>query len=493
VWSSTSKLKGEDGWEDGEVLGPDDEEEDGEDREDEGSWLEGRFQSTESLKLEWSFTSSDLASGSSVTLSTLHVLPQWDAKRPSINVLFETTIPANTEAGNVVPIEAVLLGGWGWSTLALRGESLKSWQSVDGDWFDELLQPPETDMGDDEEASFATVRLAHKARPGLSDMTPSRSALGGNGPKSLIKSPPFTPSSTSSASLLRQTLPSSLSHMDDFSFEVSGMMDSPTQYHTPTATISTPQHYQSPAAPPTPAVEKRQPVPAKLFDLTFDPAYQGDRAFTLEGTIVPISPTTLVTPSVPTDIPFIRLDLDALASCTVNCPSATFHQPLHQSPHHVVVDTSFHIGCFEWTDDAGNKIAHGPVTPLDRDVHVRLSSTWVGLSISILLHWPVGAKEIGLSVPSASVTTLIARGGGLDMARAVTRSGLGETQIRLGQNSRRGRGSSDLCELVLALPPLGSMVENEKEGRTARSIPLPHFAGTGQMHVELKGDGWESE
>lgn len=417
------------------MLGPDDEEEDGEDSEDEGSWLEGRFQSTESLKLEWSFTSSDLASGSSTTLSTLHVLPRWDAKRPSINVLFETTLPANTEAGDVVPIEAVLPEGWGWSTLALRGESLKSWQSVDGDWFDELLQSPENDMADDEDASFATVRSSHNARPGLSNMTPSRSALGGNGPKSLVKSPPFTPSSTSSASLLRQTLPSSLSHMDDFSFEVSGMMDSPTQYHTPTAKISTPHHYQSPAAPPTPAVEKRQPVPARLFDLTFDPEYQGDRTFTLEGTIVPISPVTLVTPSIPTDIPFIRLDLNSLASCTVNCPSATFHQPLHQSPHHIVVDTSAHIGCFEWTDDAGNKIAHGAVAPLDRDVHVKLASKWVGLSQSVLFHWPFGARAIGLRVPSGSESILSARRRGRDMLGASMRSGLEEAQVRLEQNA----------------------------------------------------------
>jgi hypothetical protein len=214
----------EEGWEDGEDLRGEMEmgsESEGEE-EDDGTWLEGRFQAyvqvilsvlsfsstplystplsinlryewlmgrTNQLRLEWSFLNNTHP-------TTLRIQPRWHATHPEIGFTYNTRLPHSQD--RLLPIEIAIPDGWGWSQLSIQGDDLMSWRSTDvphWSYSQSSSSPRLADEDDDDEDgpedSFSTIRTlstsrrnANRNRKSLVDIpfprSDSRPSLGRN-------------------------------------------------------------------------------------------------------------------------------------------------------------------------------------------------------------------------------------------------------------------------------------------------------------------------
>ena len=357
--------------------------------------------------------------------------------------------------------------GWGWSSLSIRGEGLVGWRSVDGDWWDD---PPVHDQQCDDSTttelddSFSTMR---QRRSDLPPSTPARS---------------LTPSNErSAASLMRQPVPADLGRMEEFSFEMSNTsIETARTGSNARFSPYTPTNGRGPSSPGQLDVTRsidhaRRPIngpaAAKLFDLMFAGT---SGSFVLEGVLAPMSRLTLVTPSLSTAIPFVRIDNnDFSTECTVVCSKASL------AANSGRLDFSApSIGTFQWADgDVPLAVRPGSI---DGDVVVRIAKdTWGATSLNTTFIWPKRATEVGFIIPSESVRVVRATRAGVALPRAkALRAGV--TDVRIGSNhGGHQRGTDGTVEIVL---------EVLKEDET---IVIPQFEGRGRILVELRGDWGE--
>lgn len=434
--STPSKHHFEDGWEDGEVHGATSSEgSDDDDDDDDSSWLHGRYQSTDVMTLQWGFAP---ALGAP---PDLRITPQWDYEHPSINVTFEAVIAA---ISGPFGLEAILPPGWGWSSLQIRAGGLFSWRSADQHGLGALASATTTSPDD----SMDTVD-AFSPTLGQSAMMPNLAPLDAT----------------------------------DFSFELNLSQEDRPAPTTPS--LSRIERHGAAVLKVVP----RTPTPASIFELEFEHGDSTDdededveRVLLVEGTLVPLA-LTLVSPDAPVPVPFFRFDDASLpTTCDVKCAEATLvPRPNPEDDNELLCDTTApSVGTFEWTDEAGARIAPRKALPVSGNVRVVAKRNIWGLqTVSVMLPWPAWSEEIvlGLGVPAAAVRVIRASTGSKSLPHSVlarVKDGEAFADIRLAQ----GRGS---VEVVL-------------EVADDNGVALPAFSGgMGEMRVELVGDGWESE
>lgn len=414
---------------------------DGRDDEDDSSWLHGRYQSTDVMQLQWGFAP---ALG---TPPDLRINPVWNGGQPSIGVTFEAVIAA---IPGPFGLEAILPPGWGWSDLQIRADGLFSWRSADLHGLGALVSATATNPDD----SQSTVDA----------FSPT---LGGQG-----NMPKLAPLDAT-----------------DFSFELSSSQDDDMPSMPTTPSLRRIERHGAAVLKVVP----RTPTPASVFELEFEHDEEDeeqneddDRVLLVEGTLVPL-PMTLVSPDAPVPIPFFRFDDASLPTeCEVKCPEATLVPRVNEEDEDedespLLRDTTASsVGTFTWTDEAGAPLSPLPTRPVSGAVRVVAKRNIWGLqTISVMLPWPAKAEEValGLSTPAAAVRVVRASARGTPLPHAIVareEDGQQLADVRVG----RGRGS---VELVLEVA--------EDNG-----VALPSFpGGTGDLRVELSGDGWESE
>lgn len=430
------------------------------------TWAKRMFivYSTDTLRLEWTFGTPP------PTSSWLVVSPRYDQRSSSIHVQYQSLpLPSGTTS-----VETVIPDGWGWSSLSIHGETLVDWISADGDWWAESYQQiGARQVGSDEsgvtevEDSFSTaIQRLRPSTPGRAPLTPTSIP---------VKSPNNV---YSSVSLLKQKIPSHLSKMDDFSFELSQASVETTKPCTPISKPSTPSPSfgQPPQSLYSSQVDSNQshlsrrpisaPAPAKLFDLTLS----SPGRFMLEGTLIPISRLTHVSPTLPLNVPFIRIegrgDSATHDECEVTCTGSILDQQ--------ILETALSsIGTFSWIDEDSQPFTESPA-PIQGDVDVRLvKDPWGLMSMLIAFTWPKRATEVGFAIQSSDLRLVKATIGGEAIPRAFTTHD-GKTQFRF---ESEGRKSERRLEIALDL-------------RAKDTIPLPQLQGNGILTVHLVGDHW---
>ncbi|KAK4685147.1 hypothetical protein P7C73_g5016, partial [Tremellales sp. Uapishka_1] len=434
----------EEGWEDGEDFHPDDREESSESEVEEssdeseggGSWLEGRFQSTETLRLEWTFNSQS----SSLPPALLHIRPQWSATNPYIYLSCTAEILMDQ---NLIPVEAVLPEGWGWSDLSIQGDGLSFWRSVDGDWWNVDVDVDEESQPED---SFSTVRAK---RPTF----------------------PQTNSNPSVPSLMRQTLPSSMDmKMEDFSFELNGLEPQP-------ALRSSLKRSITPTKKPLPALNKAKdrtdPLPGRLFDLYFtkSPALVGGvsatRKIEIQGTLVPLSSLMLVPEDKSIEIPFFRFDTSSSShQLRISCP---------YEEERIMDTVEDSAGSISWNQDA--RPTFSP-TEIRGPIKVSVKQNYLGSQIvQINFAWPKRKTEVGFRMNTRGRDVRILRA---SMSGSALKRLVKDEEVRIGKVASRGEGN---VEVVLEV--------DDAEWETV-GVCLPVLAGDGVMEVELKGAHWDA-
>lgn len=382
------------------------------------------------MTLEWSFMPSRGSDPS------LRVLPEWNEARPAINVAFEATIAAHP---GPFGLEAVLPPGWGWSSLQIRADGLFSWRSADGQSLGALVSATAS-VGDDSSATL----------DGFSSSAPT---------------PPIALAPLNAG--------------DDFSFEQSSFLDGARHPQTPTPRRSLSGERNAGSVL---KVVPRSPTPAALFECEFEPAddeEDEDRVIMLEGTLQPLT-HTLVSPEAPVPIPFFRFnDASMPAQASIICPNATFveredNEEEEDSALHICDTTRDSVGTFIWTDESGQPLPPRVASPVTDNVRVVAQrNVWGVQTISCMIPWPGRAEEIALQYPagSARVVRVQSRGQRLPYNAAEREGG---TEVRL-------HGGNGQVEVVV------EFANDERVG-------VPSFPdGTGDVHVELLGDGWDSE
>ncbi|WVN86138.1 uncharacterized protein L203_101299 [Cryptococcus depauperatus CBS 7841] len=414
---------------------------------DEGSsWLEGRFQSTDILRLEWSFTSTMVDSSS----SSLVITPTW-SKSPSLQMYFASSAPG---FDTVVPVEVNVPEGWAWSELLIEGNGLAYWRGVNEDWDEE---DPDRTINEEHDDSFISV-------PGKS----SRQSLFGPHGSSYLPSI----AGSSSANLMRQTLPTT-ENIDDFSFEMSSdqLMARP---HTPLGSKST---HVSKATNLSASKQLVAPTSyplrhGRMFDLYFNDS--GDRNFTLQGVLVPASPLTLVSQLLPFPIPLVSFPTNGgPQECIIQCPNALYSGDSTTTSEPKLVSISSGAS-FSWVEQGSHLIKRSSQS-IKGDVKVRLKrDVWGIISMSILFPYPQHLDEVGFSLFSTDTNVRIVRASidGLAAPRFLYSLG-DQMDIRIGRREDRG----GLAEVVLEI--------------SGRVIGMPVFEGTGDGFIELCGDNWD--
>ena len=393
--------------------------------------------STDNLHLEWTLGAS--------SSSTLRVVPNWNPRRPIIDVWFETTCAGQ----ETIPIEAVIPEGWAWLSISITGEGLRSWRSIDGDWWDD--QPPE-DLDSEDEDSFSTIRQRRPLGTPSKAPRPSLSSL--------------SSSTYSSVSLLRQTKPAQLDEMDEFSFEQgSSATESPVK--RPVTPLATPRQ-QTPRRAAVPRRSFGNPSQARYFNLSFDGPSRG---FTMTGTLVPMSNLTLVGPHIPVSLPFVKLDFpSAPTTCQVSCDRAVDLQTSEIDGLDQVDLSTDYIGELKWNSDVTP-----PLPSVTGDVFVELSKNdWGVITASVLVPRP-RHDEVILDIASTDTRIISSTFNGVPSPLAVSRRRT-STRVRLGRPPTPIQGD---FSVVLEL-------------QARNRIALPSIAGKGKMRVRL-GDGWEGE
>ncbi|WRT68697.1 uncharacterized protein IL334_005677 [Kwoniella shivajii] len=457
----------EEGWEDGEDLGPDDvHSESGEETEmsdegsdqESGSWLEGRFPCTDILRLEWSFNSP-----SSFDIPTLQISPTWSKRQSSISIAYLARIP---DTDMPVQLAIDVPDGWGWSDLSIQGEGLSNWRCVHGGWTspkgEEMIDPDTTLEAGEYEDSFATVRAKRNRL-----LTPTSSSE-----SDMNTFHPTVSSAHSSASLMRQTLPSLGDKMEDFSFELSSLEQKPL---TPKSLRKSPLQMLVNSTSSSNG-KWDEPREGNMFSLYFED--QGDRSITVQATLVPIDQLMLISPSLPVKIPFVRIGDERNTQCQVQCPSATYGSASTPSSEMELINTSLG-GSFTWTDGIGHPLSIRGGR-LKGNVFVKLRrSTWGIITASMTFPFPKNSEEVGFIIPLSgemriSKTTL----DGAEVPKAVY-SHDGKSNIRIAKREEKAGGTVEF--------------EWDVASFSKGDIGLPTFEDAeGELKVELIGDDWTS-
>ncbi|ORX38208.1 hypothetical protein BD324DRAFT_619978 [Kockovaella imperatae] len=492
--------------------------------EDDACWLEGRFQSTESLSLEW-------VMASTMPSARLLVEPRWRAERSSINVHFEALIPTLDQ---ILAIETVIPNGWVWSSLSIAGDELMSWRSFDGhssniesSWRlpdkgsiatgPALAESENEDDGldlDQLEDSFTTLRSRSYHNPIIGDACLPTPPVSSHKQVKTGTTLRTTRASSSHASLLRQTMPKELERMDDFSFEINALEeDGPRDAasRTPSATPLRGVHVTNsrgdhglatPRLTPSPPVTNlslahdttrkfQRPSNDRLFDLEFRSSATEMRSFTLQGTLVPLH-RTLVTSSLPLIVPFVKIDHeDAPTSCTVQCDGAALHSRNDQEVGSDVCDISENsIGTFQWPGGGGAAISqklNGTVKAVLHRKH--LEDTSFRLEIAILVDR--SSQEIGFRLPSGYASRIQkATLAGINLKTAIgpvvssSPIQLSGAEIRFGT---KGRSGVLLASIALEQTEEANITEDPVE---ETRIPMAEFEGDGKLILNLRG-AWD--
>ncbi|WVR09326.1 hypothetical protein IAU60_006392 [Kwoniella sp. DSM 27419] len=468
----------EEGWEDGEDLGPDDEavhevdgeENPGSDDEDsnsEGSWLEGRFQSTELLRLEWSYN----ALSSSSDLPFLQVVPKWDKQASSISLSYHASVSHRSD--NPVQLEVDVPEGWAWTSLSIAGNELRSWRSLEGDLYGSAgihSDPDETLDGDEADDSFATIR---GKRSRGSTLPPRMSVNVQAGPST---SP--TRATGSSASLMRQTLPATIDmKMEDYSFEMSSMEQSPMRATTPgSSKRGSPSAVLLGSSSPTQPKLMATPTYGRTFHLFYDDGIEKD--VTLQGSLVPLAPSLLVSPSVPVQLPFISLE-NGSAQCQVQCPAARLGHATQLSGDVELADIG-QGGSFLWADEGGHALP-ARTDPIRGDTVVSMQrSVWGVVTCQVMVSLQRRAPETSLRLTAYPGSDIRVVRSTIDGALAPHATFQEDDLIHVvvGKQDDRPRGP---VKIELEISPAAQ-----------GDISLPLFEGDGTAKLQLVGDGWDS-
>ncbi|OCF75701.1 hypothetical protein I204_02993 [Kwoniella mangroviensis CBS 8886] len=468
---------GEEGWEDGEVLGPDDvptesdedtevsDVDDDDSEEDGGSWLEGRFPSTEILRLEWSFNSPALSD-----IPSLQVSPMWNRQQSSISIAYLAHIP---NQDNPVQLDIDVPNGWSWSELSIQGESLSNWRCLDGEWGSQSSDPDDTmEQGEEFEDSFATVK-AKRAHPPL---TPSSST------HSTISNflPTTRSTSSSSASLMRQTFPSlnGSDRIEDFSFELSSIEQQNQKPLTPKSLRKSPLQMLVNSTSSSTQSKWDEPRFGRLFNLYFKEEESNDKTITIQGTLIPLDKMLLVSSALPVKIPLITIDNAESNQCQVECPSAIYGTATQSTSDIELVDVSLGGRLF-WTGSDGGILEVNNNGMINGDVRVRIRrSPWGIIMASMRFPFPPKSDEAGFSLKHADHIRLIRTSvEGVEVPRAMYEDG-GISKIRIAQRDKRSAGGTVEVEWEMVMGLNGE-------------IGLPCFdSAEGEMKLELVGEEW---
>ncbi|WVF67645.1 hypothetical protein IAT40_002404 [Kwoniella sp. CBS 6097] len=474
-------ILGEEGWEDGEDLGPEDLQSDEEsepeqsaDDSDEGggSWLEGRFQSTDVLRLEWSYN----PSSGSEAIPSLQISPLWDKRHPSISLVYTAQI---SDHENPVQLEVDVPDDWAWSELIIQGEGLTGWQCVDGGW-NTLTDrdPDETLDGAEYEDSFATIRARRAgdtAKSSKSSPSPNPSYLPHSGPGS---------AASSSASLMRQTFPAPIDmKMEDYSFELSASMEPPKSTHSAPATLK-----KSPlAANPMLVSSTRSSVrgsgseikSGRIFNVYFDSDDDStEKTLALQGTLIPNSKSLLVSSTLPIRIPLVVVNGQRDTQCQMQCPNAQYGSGTLPTSDVELVQIE-QGGIFGWTDDNGQPLPPKSMT-IRGDVRIKLrKSVWGVISANITFPFPRLEDEAGFLIPyqaGGEVKFSRATIDGIPIPKSVYDDG---TKVDLRMGKREGKAGGAVSMELEILPSSTGVVT------------LPIFEGNeGEVSVTFVGEEW---
>lgn len=446
--------------------------------------------STDILRLEWSFTSIMI----DPTTPLLVISPKWDKNRPSMELSYTGIAPGSD---TVVSLEVDVPEGWAWAEFIIKSEGLAYWRGVDGEFESEEREDPDRTAEYRDDDSFATVRPEESAhlhrRSRTRQSIPSSSNAAG--PSTTTYLPP-TSGSGSSISLMRQTLPVAGEAMDDFSFEMSSEQSpAPKRPNTPlgsrvslipTSKPSTPSKRGKPSAsnPETKFVKQ-----GKLFDLYFHE--HGDRAITLHGVLVPISNLTLVSQQLPCPVPLVVLH-NGPGQCNIQCNNALYQdQTLSTSEPRLISIPS--TNAFFWADDSlSNSKRDKENGRMKGDARIRLRrDIWGVVSMFVLFSFPRRGDEVGFTLyPSnpdtneydndtkgRTIRVIQTSMDGQPIPRCLHRWQDGKTEVRVGKKEGRNSG---LVEIILEM--------------VGQEFSLPTFEDAeGMGLVELCGEGWEGE
>ncbi|WVQ95220.1 hypothetical protein IAU59_002315 [Kwoniella sp. CBS 9459] len=457
-------ILGEEGWEDGEDLGPEDLQSD-----EESSWLEGRFQSTDVLRLEWSYS----PSSGSADIPSLQISPLWGKQHSSISLVYRAQLG---NGDNPVQLEVDVHDDWAWSELMIQGEGLRSWQCVDGGW-DTLYDrdPDETLDGADYEDSFATIRARRAGsnfKPSSPSPDPSHQPLTGTGSGS---------AASSSASLMRQTLPAPIDmKMEDYSFELSASMEhqKPT---TPATLRKSPLAVDPMLVSSTRSSSRGFEVKTgRVFDLYFDDQL-AERTIVLQGMLNPNSRSLLVSTDLPVKIPFVIVNGHRDVQCQLQCPNARYGSGTQPTSDVELVEIR-QGGVFGWADDNGQPLPQRAAT-IKGDVRIKLRrSIWGVVTANITFPFPIREDEVGFCVPyqpGGEVKLSRATIDGVPTSRAVYDDG-NKIDIRLGRYENREGGAASVDLEILP--------------SSAGVVTLPVFEGNeADISVALVGEEWASQ
>lgn len=362
-----------------------------------------------------------------------------------------------------MPIDIVVPDGWGWKDLDICGPNLVSWRSTDSDRFNVHLRDYDEEEEEGPDDSFSTIR---NLRP------QPRTALG--------------PRTHTSASLMKQTLPVAGDlNVDDFSFEMTGgdNLTIPASTGSGGSRPGTPGRFSPGPNSPIGSTHGpsgiQEPVDARFFDLIFSPDGEDDRTFVLEGTLVPLSPLTLVSSSIALRIPLVRTT--PTTECLIQCPSSTL---ANGGKDEAILDTTGEtVGTFTWTDSSGFPIQSAVSEPINGYIRIRLfRDQWGARSMSIIFPWPGRSSEIAFRFASdGPIRIKKADIEGIAVPRCVSRTEDGEQEVRLGRGPV-ARLQGRLAEVALEFSGSDGFV------------PLPRMPDAqGELSLELRGDGWDSE
>jgi len=282
---------------------------------------------------------------------------------------------------------------------------------------------------------------------------------------------------------MRQPIPAGLGRVEDFSFEMSSNSietarmgsTTPVSQYTPIPRSGNPPGLVD----STQSMDRARrpvggPANARLFDLVFTGTVG---SFCFVGVLAPISKLTLVSPSLPTAFPFVRIDnADPHSQCELL--GSFFSETWPGSRVNLSLPS---IGTFRWTDGSASLLPRSG--RIEGDVNVKMArDTWGGVSQSIAFEWPKRAVEVGFFVPSGNVRIVRATKAGVALARAmaVTHDG-SEVRLGLGHGASR-QGSGGAVEIVLELR------DEDRVGKEEGRIAIPQFDGKGQIYVELRGE-----
>ncbi|KAL7424066.1 hypothetical protein Q5752_001651 [Cryptotrichosporon argae] len=416
------RIGGEEDWEDGEDPAVIAEEQEMDDEDDgEGSWLEGKFQSTEMLRLEWTYSAPQPP-----PIPTLRVQPIWDRRRPTIAVTYEAQV-ASTSA---LTLDASLPTGWGWSEILIHADNLVSWRADTGlEW---RSQQDDTQDPDD---SFSTVVSGRSGRSGRR-------------------------SSMSFGKAMEQSLPSSPDELpaDDFSFEVSGLTSGPAPPSRPGTPIARrPLGGSGPAERPREAVVRpARPTAAHAFDLELEDGDE-DVVVLLQGTLMPL-PLTMVPSDTPISSPTIRIE-GGSSACALTIRSETR-----------TIDTGDNCE-IDWLDASGRPVLTRHAEPVQGVVRVRSQRSAWGLQ-TLKISIPSSSRhggQVAFQIPQVNTVRIIkATSGTTALNRCVIEDEHG-VEIRI--ESRKGGDAR--CE-----------VELEVESEQVVALPV-FKNGKGSLELEL--------